>query len=449
MNLLYNEGMLIGRLASYFSQYFPQLRARTLRLLLWLLISMLALGSCPSIRFLYRHFLKDVAESTQNCYYRACRHEKVSVSFLMRMTIRLALGIIPGALKNEPVFLSTDDTTIPKFGKKFFGVSILHDHARHGGKEYVNGHCFVSLTLCVPVLHFIHEVPRIRYVSVPVGYAMWTKEGKSKLEMAADMIDSVMGELAGRQVILSCDSWYARKSFLQRVLRHPGLDVITNARVDSAMFGQKPKPTGRRGRPRKRGERVRVEDFECSYRMDGFLVGHRCVLTNIFDERMVHAYVTLSEKGTRRLFFSTLAPMDLHMSCAWQEEPALRKAGARDMKYYPLRLYGFRWNIETNYYEQKTFWSLRDYRLRSKDGIEHLQNFVNIAHAAMRILPYSMPGLEDLQGKSAQEVRFVLGKKILHEVFFAKMARMAQIDKNSEHNAQALKWLSSFIKDAA
>ena len=56
------------------------------------------------------------------------------------------------ALQNETVFLSVDDTTVPKFGKKFDAVSVLHDHACHTGKSYVNGHCFVSLTLSVPVL---------------------------------------------------------------------------------------------------------------------------------------------------------------------------------------------------------------------------------------------------------------------------------------------------------
>ena len=48
--------------------------------------------------------------------------------------------------------ISVDDTTVPKFGKKFDAVSLLHDHACHMGKTYVNGHCFVSLTLSVPVL---------------------------------------------------------------------------------------------------------------------------------------------------------------------------------------------------------------------------------------------------------------------------------------------------------
>ncbi|WP_296820864.1 hypothetical protein [uncultured Megasphaera sp.] len=76
----------------------------------------------------------------------------------------MACSLIPAALQNEPVFLSVDDTTVPKFGKKFDAVFLLHDHACHTGKPYVNGHCFVSLTLSVPVLNQ-HEgkAPLIRW----------------------------------------------------------------------------------------------------------------------------------------------------------------------------------------------------------------------------------------------------------------------------------------------
>lgn len=53
------------------------------------------------------------------------------------------------------------------------------------------------------------------------------------------------------------------------------------------------------------------------------------------------------------------------------------------MKYIPPFLYSFRWNIETSYYEQKTFWSLCRYMVRSCKGIEMLVNLINICYCAM------------------------------------------------------------------
>ena len=50
------------------------------------------------------------------------------------------------------------------------------------------------------------------------------------------------------------------------------------------------------------------------------------------------------------------------------------------MKYIPLFLYSFRWNIETSYYEQKTFWSFCSYMVRSCKGMEMLINLINISY---------------------------------------------------------------------
>ena len=65
-------------------------------------------------------------------------------------------------------------------------------------------------------------------------------------------------------------------------------------------------------------------------------------------------------------------PFDLQIFCAWQEKAPLNQTGSDRMKYIPLLLYSFRWNIETSYYEQKTFWSFCNYMVRSCKGIEML-----------------------------------------------------------------------------
>ena len=114
-------------------------------LLTWLVIAQLALQAFPSLRFLHRNFLSQVTHRCLNSYYRALRKETVTGRSLRLQTAQLACSLIPAALQNEPVFLSVDDTTVPKFGKKFDAVSVLHDHACHTGKPYVNGHCFAAI----------------------------------------------------------------------------------------------------------------------------------------------------------------------------------------------------------------------------------------------------------------------------------------------------------------
>ena len=59
--------------------------------------------------------------------------------------------IVPQRLDTQPVFLCVYDTMIEKFGTKFEDVSKLFDYAAHNGSNYLNGYCFISLMLCVPV----------------------------------------------------------------------------------------------------------------------------------------------------------------------------------------------------------------------------------------------------------------------------------------------------------
>ena len=212
-------------------------------------------------QFAVRHFLSGITEKSLNAFYYACTHAKVDYSRFMNVTAAMALKLVPERLKSQPVFLCIDDTMVAKFGKKVEDVSKLFDHAAHNGSNYLNGHCFVSLMLCVPVW----RKQRIVYLAVPLGYRMWKKE-VSKLKLAASMVRQVMPELsAQRNVIILCDSWYAKKDLVCIMDEYANLDVICNARYDSVIYDLAPQPTGKKGRPAKHGRRLSIEtDFTLS-----------------------------------------------------------------------------------------------------------------------------------------------------------------------------------------
>ena len=92
---------------------------------------------------------------------------------------------------------------VSKFGKKLEAVSTLFDHAAHHGFTYLNGHCLVSIMLCVPVW----KQNKCVYLSIPLGYRMWQKD-IAKRELAADRVRNIMPTLSAvNNVILLCDSW--------------------------------------------------------------------------------------------------------------------------------------------------------------------------------------------------------------------------------------------------
>ena len=111
------------------------------------------------------------------------------------------------------------------------------------------------------------------------------------------------------------------------------------------------------------------------------------------------------------------------------------------MKYIPLFLYSFRWNIEVSYYEQKTFWSLCSYMVRSRKGIEMLVNLINIAYCAMKLLPYQDEAFTKYRNESVQDFRFALSEKNRQEVFFATFVKKGESIIKSSALVRTLKYL--------
>ena len=167
------------------------------------------------------------------------------------------------------------------------------------------------------------------------------------------------------------------------------------------------------------------------------------MLSNLFGEREILAFVTSTGNGSnsRRLFFSTVFPEQISMFCAWQEKAPLNQTGSNRMQYIPLFLYGFRWNIEISYYEQKTFWSLCSYMVRSRAGIEMLVNLINISYCAMKILPYQDVNFKEYHDKSVQEFRFALSSQIREQIFYAHFVKNIENSIKSNQFIHSLKQL--------
>ena len=168
------------------------------------------------------------------------------------MLAKMSLSIIPESLAKEPIVIAIDDTTIAKFGKKFADIQYLYDHSIHDSKNrMVNGHCFVSPTMSVPIIEArTGRQQQICYVLISIGYAMWTPE-KTKLELATELLAEIMPMLKDKQVMLCFDSWYAKKKLIDWALSHSNVNIICNARYDTVMWDLSEPTSGKRGRPKK------------------------------------------------------------------------------------------------------------------------------------------------------------------------------------------------------
>ncbi len=108
----------------------------------------------------------------------------------------------------------------------------------------------------------------------------------------------------------------------------------------------------------------------------------------------------------------------------------MRGYGEENAQFLPLACYSPRWNIEISYYESKTFWSLEEYRVRSREGIERLINLECIAHSAMTLLPYSDESFSCYRSVSVQETRFGIGRQIQAGMIFSSFVEKLETVKN-------------------
>ena len=430
MKILYQMATVIGRLRKYFAPYLALLTKPGGNKLFMLLLSLLTLQFATSINHLYRRFLSKISGVSLNSYYYLLSETDIPLGRFAQITVQLALSLIPEELKGLPIFLIVDDTLQAKFGTRFECCQTMFDHAKHNGTNYLKGHCFVALTIGIPVI----SQREIRYLHIPVRYRL--RNDESKLKIASGMIDETMEVLPSEiSVILLCDSWYPKGEVIKTVKKHANLDLIANVRADTRIFDIPPQPTNKRGRPPKKGKQLSIYNDFNFIRVEGYFIAVRVVLTNLFGGLPIYLTVTtpdiLNHKAYR-VFISTAQPQQLKKQFRGYEKKLSHSLNGQILWLLPLFLYSFRWSIEVMFYEQKTFWSFGLYRIRSKNGIENFINFSSLCYAAMKILPHLDNNFSFLINESPQFCKDSFADAIQKEIYFCMFARKHENDINSD-----------------
>ena len=448
METLYQTSIIIKSLRDYFKPYLDLLTKPSGSKMFLLLLAMITMQFTTSINHLFKWFLSGISNTSLNAYYYLLSETTIPLNMFLQITVRLALSLIPKELEGLPIFLIVDDTLQAKFGTHFECYKNMFDHAKHNGKNFLKGHCFVALTIAVPVL----ASGNIRYLHVPLGYRL--RKDESKLKIAASMIDLAMEILADSpMVILLCDSWYPKGEVIETVMKYKNLELIANVRVDTCIFNLPPKETGKRGRPALKGEQLDIHtdfNFMC---VGDYFIAVRTALTNLFEQNPVYITVTTPDtfkNSAYRVFLCTIQPDSLKQQFRGYEKKLSNSLNGQILWLLPLFLYSFRWNIEVMFYEHKKFWSFGLYRLRSKIGIENFVNCLSVSYACMKILPFKNMRFSALAAESPQTCKSLLGDAIRHEIYLWRFGMNSEnaINFDSFFNFSTPSGLSSKKKPA-
>ena len=146
----------------------------------------------------------------------------------------------------EPLTVAADGTFFRRWGKHVAEARWAYDGAGQGGKKIAYGNTWVVLALVV----------RLRFcpspVALPVLFRLWRGKGTaSQPQLAAQMVKELARAFPGREVHGTGDAAFHGES-----LAIKGATWTTRLPANAVLYGPKPPPTGKRGRPRVKGGRI-------------------------------------------------------------------------------------------------------------------------------------------------------------------------------------------------
>jgi hypothetical protein len=144
--------------------------------------------------------------------------------------------------------LAVDDTAHRQPGKKVHGAGWIHDGSAPSRNKLAFGHRWVVVGVIVRPAFLS------RPVCLPVLCRRWQGKGTaSTVEIAARMITTIAGRVPGRRLHVVADAAYHGKS-----LRDLPTTVTwtTGPPRNAVLYHRAPATTGKRGRPRLKGDRI-------------------------------------------------------------------------------------------------------------------------------------------------------------------------------------------------
>jgi hypothetical protein len=216
----------------------------------WAIFSMLMTGwvLCTGRRTVVGVYQQadPVGRRSHDAYHRFIRCGAWKPEELWRT---LATAMMGRLAPDGMIEIDMDDTLLHRTGRKVAGAGLWRDAVRSFGKRIV-----IAWGLNVLVVTLRIRAP---WGGEPLGLPIWValhrKDGPKLTELATQALITITSWFPGRRVRCCADGAYASTLMSIRI---PDLVTVSRLQRNAALYGLKPPPTGRRGRPRQRGDRI-------------------------------------------------------------------------------------------------------------------------------------------------------------------------------------------------
>ena len=288
--------------------------------------------------------------------------------------------------EDQPIRLAVDDTLFGRTGKQVHGAAWQYDGSQasgHGPKiSYGNNWVILTLIVRLPFMK--------RAVSVPVLERLWQPDPEAKAKarqnggpgrrkpnpdypskpaLAREMLDLVAQLFPEREIELVGDSAYGTGAFRglpERVM------VTSRLKSNAKLYAPKPPPTGKRGRPAKKGTRLpklgqfaddpqtiweQTEVLRCGRRQTVTVHVFEALRYDTWGERPVQVVLV---RGPNRTSGYDIALVSMNM-----------RATAAEI----IERYDERWSIEVCIEDAKQITGVGEARNRVKQAVERTVPF--------------------------------------------------------------------------
>lgn len=184
------------------------------------------------------------SRAAHDAYHRLVRVGAWSLEAVWEAT----LGLVVAVLADGPITVLLDDTLLHRPGRHVHGAGSYRDAVRSTHQRVVYARGLNLVVLAVRVNPPWGGMP----IAIPVGVRLHHKGGATLPELAAQLVAQLAERLPARSFILCADGAYATLAGQHL----PRTTVVSRMRRDAALYAPAPPRTGKRGRPRTRGERL-------------------------------------------------------------------------------------------------------------------------------------------------------------------------------------------------
>jgi len=160
----------------------------------------------------------------------------------------LAAAVIEALPTGAVVRVAVDDTLFRRRGKKVFAAMWTHDGSARSKEKIGYGNTWVVLAILI-------DLPfASRPVALPVMTRLWRGKGTpSRSELALIMVADLK-QVAGQRIVqVVADAAYHHAGI---ATLPEGITWTTRLAANAALSSPAPPPSGKRGRPRKKGDRL-------------------------------------------------------------------------------------------------------------------------------------------------------------------------------------------------